>query len=87
MRHEIQMWKSGPKVSSVDIRLPGALGEKETVTAGTKDVDGIISRQIRQANGQYGLALAKNVWTSSKGRRSVFLVHGVHASIRHDIPK
>jgi serine protease inhibitor ecotin len=43
MRHEIQVWKSGSKVRSIDIRLPGTLGEKETVAAGTKDVDGIIS--------------------------------------------
>jgi hypothetical protein len=43
MRHEIQMWKCGSKVRSIDIRLPGTLGEKETVASGTKDVNGIIS--------------------------------------------
>jgi hypothetical protein len=86
MGNEIQMWKGRSKVGSINIRLSGTLGEKETMTARTKDIDGIVSRRIRQAHGQYGLALAKHVWTPSKRSSSVFLVHGMHTSVRKNIP-
>lgn len=87
MSHKIQVRKSAPKVSSINICLPSTLWEEKSVAPRTKDVHGIISWQITQANWQDRLTLTKDLRTSSKGGGSVFFVHGVHPSVCHDITR
>ena len=80
------MWKRGSKVGPVNVRLPSGFGKEETMTSRTKDIDGIVAGQVRQADGQHRLALTKNVRTTTKMRQPVLFIHGVHTAIGHNVP-
>jgi hypothetical protein len=86
MRHEIQVWKCRSKIGSIDIGLPCTLWKKETMTTGTKYINGIVSWQIRQSHWQHWLTLTKDLWTSPKRCCTILFIHCVHSSIRHYIP-
>jgi hypothetical protein len=79
------MWKSGPKVGPVNVRLPGRFGKVETMAARTKDIDGIVAGQVGQADRQDRLPLTKYMRTAAKVRQSVLLVHGVHPAVGDNI--
>jgi hypothetical protein len=80
------MRKRSPKVGSINICLPCTFWEKEAMTPGTKYIDGVIPRQIRETHRKDWLPLAENVWTTAKGCGSVFFVHCVHSAIGDNIP-
>lgn len=82
---QIEMRKGGSKIRSVDIGLSGTLWKKQSVTTGTKDIDSIVAGQIRKADWQDRLALAKDSGTSSKRGRPIFFVHGMHSTVRHNV--
>jgi hypothetical protein len=79
------MRKCCSKVGAIDVRLPRALWEEESMTSGTKDIDCVVSRQIGKSYWQYWLTLAKNTWASSKRRLPILFIHCVHPSIRNNV--
>lgn len=86
MSHQVQVGKGGAKIGSIDIGLSGALGEEQTVAPRTKDIHGVISRQVRQADRQHGLPLAKYMRTPAKSGSSIFLIHCMHSTVGDDVP-
>ena len=86
MCHEIQVRKGGSKISAVNVGLSGALGEEQTVATRAKYIDSVVSRQVGQTHGQYGLSLAKHMGTSAKMGVAILFIHGVHAPVGDNIP-
>lgn len=74
-----------PKVGTIDICLARAFWEEKSMASWTKYVDRVVSRKIRKSNRKDGLSLAKYTRATSKGCRSIFLVHGMHASVGNNI--
>jgi hypothetical protein len=80
------MGKGGSKIGAVNVGLPCALWEEKPMTAGTEYIYSVVPRKIRQSYWKHRLTLAKHMWTSPKGSRTILFIHGVHSSIRNNIP-
>ena len=80
------MGKGCTKVGAVDIGLSGRLWKEESMTPWTKDIDSVISGQIGQPHGQDWLSLTKDVGAPTEMRQSILFVHGVHATVRNNVP-
>jgi hypothetical protein len=83
--HEIEVRERCSKVCTIDIGLPRAFRKKQTMATGTKDINGVVSRQIGQAHWQYGLTLTKDTWTAPKVGIAIFFIHGVHSSVGDNV--
>jgi hypothetical protein len=79
------MRKGRPKVGPVDVGLSRTLGEEESVTSGTKYIDGVVPWQVGQAYWQDGLALTKHGRTPSESCQPIFFIHSMHPSIGNNI--
>jgi hypothetical protein len=85
MRHEVQVRKGGAKVCTINICLPCTLWEKQAVAPRAKDIDSIISRQVRQPDRKDRLALAENMRAPPKSCCSILFVHNMHAPVGHNV--
>ena len=85
--HEIQVRKCRAKIRSINIRLPCALWEEQSMTTGTKYIDSVIPWHVAQPHRQYRLSLAVHMWTPTKRGTAILLVHGIHPPTCKDVPR
>mmetsp|Transcript_3663 Transcript_3663/g.7317 ORF Transcript_3663/g.7317 Transcript_3663/m.7317 type:complete len:102 (-) Transcript_3663:926-1231(-) len=75
------MGEGRPKVCPINVSLSGRFWEEESMTSGAKDIHRVIPWQIREADRQNRLSLAKHPRATSKGSSPVLLIHCVHPTI------